>query len=158
MQTMADVVAPLRLVAFDEEDLAIISAHMQDATVKVADMAFLAGERRFALAGCRFDWERPQQPHRRLSGLHFDYVQHAATQGMPADAQAVLNLLAITFLPADPPGGEILLHFSGDTAVRLTVECVEAQMRDLGPCWEAAHCPRHGEEAKPSAPQAGGAR
>lgn len=144
---MEDVATPLRLIAFDEEDLAILSAHMQDAAVKVADMAFLAGERRFALAGCRFDWERPEEPHRRLAGLHFDYVRHAETQGLPADKETVLNLLAVTFLPSDPPSGEILLHFSGETAVRLSVECVEAQMRDLGPCWEAARCPCHDEGA-----------
>ena len=34
----------LRLIALDEEDLSIISAHVQDALVRVADIAFIGKE------------------------------------------------------------------------------------------------------------------
>ncbi len=47
----------LKLIALDGEDLAIISAHLQDAVVRVGDMAFLPREHRFALLTNRFDWE-----------------------------------------------------------------------------------------------------
>src|SRR5262245_31183745 len=46
----------LKLVAFDAEDLAGISAHLQDAVLKVEDMAYLPNQKRFAAVCCRFDW------------------------------------------------------------------------------------------------------
>jgi hypothetical protein len=61
----------LKLVALDPDDLAVVSAHLQDALISVGDIAYLPGERRFALAAKRFDWEA-EQPQRRLSGLHFE--------------------------------------------------------------------------------------
>ncbi len=47
----------LKLIAFDEEDLKVVSAHLQDAVVRVGDMAYLPKERRFAALLNRFDWE-----------------------------------------------------------------------------------------------------
>ncbi|HEX9905739.1 MAG TPA: DUF2948 family protein, partial [Propylenella sp.] len=44
------VADPLRLIALDEEDLAVISTHVQDAIVRVGDLAFRPAEQRFALA------------------------------------------------------------------------------------------------------------
>ncbi len=140
---MDDTRDMLKLIALDAEDLAIVSAHMQDAVLKVADCAYLPRERRFAMVACRFDWERPDDPHRRLSGLHFESVLGVRKVGMPDDPGAAMNLLAITFEPGEAPGGEVTLFFSGDAAIRLTVECVEAQIKDLGPVWTAGGCPEH---------------
>ena len=56
---------------------------------------------------------------------------------------AVLNLLAIVFETGEPPGGTVRLTFSGGAAIRLEVECVEAEMRDLGPRWAAKAKPGH---------------
>lgn len=47
----------LKLRAHDPADLAVISAHLQDALVPVSDMAWLKGERRFLLLANRFRWE-----------------------------------------------------------------------------------------------------
>ena len=47
----------LRLVAFDPEDLAVISAHLQDSLLRVGDIAYLPKERRFAIQVRRYDWE-----------------------------------------------------------------------------------------------------
>ena len=47
----------LRLLAEDEEDLKIISAHVQDAVVRVGDLAYLPKARRFALLLNRYRWE-----------------------------------------------------------------------------------------------------
>ena len=65
----------LKLVALDAEDLAVVSAHLQDAVLRVGDIAYLAAEHRFALAARRFDWRRrTSAPRRRLTGLHFERV------------------------------------------------------------------------------------
>jgi hypothetical protein len=137
---------PLKLAALDTDDLAIMSAHLQDAVLKVGDMTFIPREKRFALVANRFDWEgdRRNQRQRRRTGLHFDRVLTAQRARIRSDAaDAVLNLLAITFEETDAPSGVVTLHFSGGGAVRLTVECLEAAMRDLGPAWETGSRPSH---------------
>lgn len=155
---MGDTSTMLRLVAQDEDDLAVLSAHMQDAQLSMGDMTFQARARRFALVAQRFDWTRPDDPHRRLTGMHFEGVLAAKRLGLPAaDDTVPMNLLAMTFEAGDPPGGEITLHFSGDAAIRLIVECIEAQLRDLGPEWEATCCPSHALDDK-EAPATAAAR
>lgn len=141
----------LRLVALDTDDLAILSAHLQDALVRVSDLTFLPGERRFALAVRRFEWEgQDPQPRRRLTGLHFERVLGARLRdidrGTP-DRQ--LSLLAILFAEGEAPAGTVSLVFSGGSAIQLDVECVEAQMQDLGPVWAAETRPAH-DDAAPS--------
>lgn len=141
-----DAADPLKLIAFDAEDLAIVSAHLQDAVLQVGDLAYLPAERRFALAARRFDWEGAEHGHkrRRLAALHFERVTKARSAKIDLKASAtVLNLLAITFAGAEEPAGEVTLHFSDGAAIRLEVECIEAQMKDLGPVWEAVAKPGH---------------
>lgn len=144
---MSDAAAePLKLVALDADDLAIVSAHLQDAVLKAADMVYLPAEKRFALAARRFDWEGAAhgERRRRLSALHFDRVLSVRSAKLDQKSpDKVLNLLAITFDPAEEPTGDVTLHFSEGAAIRLTVECVEAQMKDLGPVWEAVATPGH---------------
>ena len=136
----------LKLVALDEDDLAVVSAHLQDAVVKIADIAWLPREKRFALVCNRFDWAGAGQGlrRRRRTGLHFDRVLRVRQSRVRAGAEdAVLNLLAVTFTAGDAPSGEVTLVFSGGDAIRLEVECLECQLRDLGPIWETASAPAH---------------
>lgn len=136
----------LKLVALDADDLAVMSAHLQDAVLKVGDMAWLPGENRFALVANRFDWENAtaRQPRRRRTGLHFDRVLRVRRARIRADApDAVLNLLAVTFEETDAPSGRVTLVFSGGAAIQLEVECLEAAMKDLGPVWETKSRPDH---------------
>jgi hypothetical protein len=146
---MADAASdPLKLIALDEDDLAVISVHLQDAVLRRSDIAFLPREMRFAVALRRFDWEGATagQKRRRLSALHFERVTGVrSTKVGPKGGEGVLNLLAISFEPGESPAGEVLLQFSDGAAIRLTVECIEAQMKDLGPIWEAVGTPDHGE-------------
>jgi hypothetical protein len=59
---------------------------------------------------------------------------------------AVTSLLAIGFEPLDAPAGQITLQFADGGAIRLVVECIEAELRDLGPAWQAKSKPQHPEE------------
>ena len=130
----------LRLVALDDEDLAVISTHLQDAVVKVGDLAFVPKERRFALCARRFDWECDpgEKPRRRLTGLHFERVTGVRCRGIDrGKPDAVLNLLGIAFEEKDPPSGTATLLFSDGAAIQIDLECIETQMKDLGPVWEA---------------------
>jgi hypothetical protein len=141
----------LKLGALDADDLAVISAHMQDALVKVGDIRHLKRLNKLVLVANRFDWEaaigagEDARPQRRPAGLQFARIKsikaHKIRQGAP---NAVLSLLAITFIPgAVAPEGVIELTFSGGGAIRLDVECIEATLEDLGPPWETARVPTH---------------
>jgi Protein of unknown function (DUF2948) len=140
----------LKLVALDEEDLKIVSAHVQDAVMKVGDLEFLPTLKRFVVPMNRFVWEgktrlffRPR-PQRRNSVLHFDRVLNAKTSGIARDRPAdILSLLAISFVPMDSPAGIVELIFSGGGAIMLDVECVEARLADLGGAWQASSRPHH---------------
>ena len=129
----------LRLLALDEEDLAVISTHLQDAVVRVGDLAFVPKERRFALCARRFDWEcgLGEKPRRRLTGLHFERVAGVRCRGIDrTKPDTVLNLLGIAFEEKDPPSGTATLLFSDGAAIQIDLECIETQMKDLGPVWE----------------------
>lgn len=135
----------LRLVALDSEDLAVLSTHLQDAVVRVSDLTFLPAERRFALVARRFEWEaRDPQPRRRLTGLHFERVLAARVRGIDlGEGDRQLSLLALLFDVTDAPSGTATLVFSGGAAIQFDVECLEAQMKDLGPVWAAEQRPAH---------------
>jgi DUF2948 family protein len=148
----------LKLIAFDADDLGVISAHLQDALLKVGDIAYLPGERRFAALGNRFDWAdalqngggRTTEYVRRRSALRFERVLAAKVQGIDLNRKgAVLSLLTIGFEPntaPEDPGGHIVLHFADGAVVRLEVECIEAELKDLGPVWRAKSMPQHPED------------
>ena len=137
----------LRLVAFDGDDLAIDSAHVQDSAVRVGDMAWLPEQRRFALLMARFDWAAHAavgEKSRCRAALRFERVRDVRQHGVPqTKPDVVLNLLAVTFAWTEAPAGLVRLDFSGDAAIRLDVECLEAALADLGPRWRATFKPGH---------------
>ncbi len=136
----------LTLVAFDAEDLGVVSTHLQDAVIRVGDLSYLRDRRRFALVARRFDWEAPRReaPRRRLAGLHFERVAAVRAKGVPrGDPDAALALLAVTFASGEAPSGAVTLVFAGGAEIRLEVECIEAQLKDLGPVWQAGTRPDH---------------
>jgi len=141
----------LRLIALDAEDLGILSAHLQDAVLKVKDITWLSSEGHFVLVMNRFVWEnaepgffRKRENQRRRTGLHFARVKAAQSVGIDRNApETVLELLAVRFIPDESPSGEVLLDFAGGASIRLSVEVLEAKLTDLGPAWSTPHAPRH---------------
>ncbi len=133
----------LKLSALDADDLAVISAHMQDAVLKLNGIRQLKAGRQFVLIANRFAWGA-DQPERRRTGLHFDRVTRVRSQRIrQGDDEAIVSLLTIAFEQKDPPSGEIILTFAGGGTIALEVECIEAQLRDLGPAWATDHQPQH---------------
>ena len=137
----------LKLHALDDEDLALLSAHLQDALVRVGDLVYLPEKRRFAFVSSRFDWaaEFEGRLERCRAGLHFEGVKRVRHQHVARDRpDAILELLAVTFEPGpEPPCGVIRLVFAGGAVISLDVECVEAQLCDIGPRWKVAARPHH---------------
>ena len=136
----------LKLVAFDREGLGVISAHIQDTCVKRGDMSWLPKQRRFLVAGMRYDWVGAKTgPEERVSSvLRFERVLKVSHLGLnDIDSDATLNLVGMTFEKTDPPAGIIILAFADGALVRLEVECVEVEMRDIGHRVPAQACPGH---------------
>jgi hypothetical protein len=147
---MSQTLDQLKFAVLDEEDLEVVSAHLQDAVVKVADVLWRPNESRVVVALNRFDWESAQSDRpeyrRRRSALRFERVLSCKCRSVdPAGKDAVLNLLTVEFTETDSPSGVVDLIFSGGAAVRLEVECLEAELADLGPVWTAMKCPVHAE-------------
>jgi hypothetical protein len=144
----------LKLLALDKEDIEVVSTHLQDAVVKVADVIWQPAEKRLVLALNRFDWEACGEVtpcyQRRRTALRFERVNAVRCRNVnPAAKDAVLNLLAVEFAENDAPGGTVTLIFSGGAALRLEVECLECELADLGPSWTAKARPAHEVEPDP---------
>ncbi len=136
----------LKLVALDREGLGVISAHVQDSCLRRADMTWQPKQKRFLLSAMRFDWAgvKEGRDERIGSVLRFDRVLKVSHLGLDdRDEDSVLNLLAVTFEKTDPPSGMVLLAFADGAIVRLEVECLEAELRDIGPRRPAQECPGH---------------
>lgn len=112
----------LKLIALDAEDLAAMSAHVQDAVLKVEDMTYLPRERRFVALINRFDWAethaarrrwgRPDR--RRRAALRIERVAAAKLMGVDLKARGrVLSMLAVTFTPGVSPAGVVEIVLAG---------------------------------------------
>jgi hypothetical protein len=140
----------LKLVALDKDDIEVVSAHVQDALVRVGDIFWQPREHRFVMALNRFDWmaavdPNPHADYRRCrTALRFERVLACKCRGVnPTSKDARLNLLAVEFAEGDSPAGVVTLTFSGGGVIRLEVECLEAELADLGEVSAAAICPEH---------------
>jgi hypothetical protein len=123
-------------------------------------MSYLPSEKRFVAIANRFDWAKAvatpkskagESYERRRTGIRFERVNGAKLHGIDLkDKRAVLALLAITFQrtgDAESPEGDVTLTFSGGAAIRLNVECIEVELKDLGAAWSTDRSPEHPEDA-----------
>lgn len=145
----------LKFIALDQDDLAVVSTHLQDAVVKVADVVWMPDDKRLVIGLNRFDWEATLEPdpqyRRRRSALRFDRVLACKCRHVTsADKDTVLNLLAVEFEEKDAPAGTVTLTFSGGAALRLEVECLEVELADLGAVWTTTTCPGHPVDDQPA--------
>lgn len=139
----------MKVLALDADDLGVVAAHTQDAIVRAGDLAYLPRERRVAFVLNRFDWSSATPGattfRRCTAGLRFENVTRAQFHGFdPKLADRVLVLLTIAWSPdAEAPGGWVTLHFAAGAAIRLQVESIEAELKDLGAAWATRSKPDH---------------
>ncbi len=128
----------LKLIALDADDLAVISAHVQDARVAPADIIWRQAEKRLVIGMNRLDWEQmlsgDTRPRRLIAALRFDRVLACKSRNIDLSApESTLELVGIEFHEHEAPGGSALLMFTEGGAIRLDVECLECELTDLGP-------------------------
>ncbi len=140
--------AGLKLRAADAEDLAVISAILQDALVAVGEMVYLPDEHQFVLVANRFRWEPQQRAigknHERvLSGFCIDDVKSVKRRGFnPREEERILSLLAIRTDSLENPT-VLLLEFAGGSSILLEVGRVMCHLDDLGEPWPTRWRPKH---------------
>jgi hypothetical protein len=143
----------LKLRAADADDLAVISAVLQDAVIPGDEMAYLPSEHRFVLVANRFRWEDsdgqpvPGRVYERVhSGLVIDAVRAVKTRGFdPADKDRLLSMLAI-----EPHDDAIDLLFSGGAAIRIEVDRILCHLEDVAEPYPTRLRPSHAlDESEP---------
>ncbi|WP_374444544.1 DUF2948 family protein [Stella sp.] len=136
--------AKLKLRAVDAEDLAVVSACLQDAIVGIADMTWDREGRRFLLVASRFCWEgcqdRDGAPLERIhSGVCIDGVTAVRHRGIDrSQRDALLSLLAM-----HPVEGAIHLEFAGGGTIRLEADRILCHLQDLDEPWPTQWRPSH---------------
>lgn len=134
---------PLQLLAADAEDLAVLSAALQDAIAKVGDISYEAKARRLTIVFNRYRWEA-SGGQRVRAALQIGGVLAVQTRKIRRDRRdAVIELLALDFQPDEPPGGTLTFTFAGGGDLRATVECVDAVLADVSAPWPTPRTPRH---------------
>lgn len=121
----------LKLVAYDGEDLAVLSAHLELAQIWRVHMVHLPDERRFVFIARRFAWESPgiAKSVRPQTGVHIDHV-FAVRHFEDFKGDQEFSLLSLQFVMKNNPAGDVVLNF-GDKRLVLEVECLEAHLTDL---------------------------
>jgi len=136
---------PLRLLAEDAEDLAVISAALQDAVARIGDISFEPAARRLTIALNRYRWEAGGRHGERVrTGLQLAGVLGVRSRNLRREARsAVVEVLAVTFEPGEAPGGTVLFTFAGGGDLRVEVECIEAVLADVSTPWPTPRRPAH---------------
>ena len=136
----------LKLKAFDEDGLIIISTLCQDSIIKENEYDYDKKSKRFAILMNRFCHESNEQQRIRTA-IHFDYVEKLKTKNInKEDKDETLVLLAINFNETKKPSGSITLEFSGNKAINLLVENIEVFLTDIGDPWKTNKVPDHNNE------------
>lgn len=136
---------PLRLRAETADDVAVVSALLQDAVLEIADISWMPQRRRFVILCNRFRWEdknaaesqdRPFQRVRAL--LQVDSALKVQSNGVdPAEKDTVVSVLSLGFEPGEDASGTLLITCAGYGEIALEVECIDVSLTDVSKPYEA---------------------
>ena len=139
----------LKLIAKTNDDLRVISAHLQDSIVKTSDIASLARNRIFLMQLNRFMWEDVEKgvfrKNKRIrTVLKFENILKVASKNVDQNKNdRFLDFLAIETIKMPDKNYEMNLIFSGDVVLKLIAEAIEVTLDDQGSPWESKNKPEH---------------
>ena len=139
----------LKLIAKTDEDLRVISAHLQDSIVKISDIANLKKNKIFLMQLNRFMWEDVEKgvfrKNKRIrTVLKFENVLTASSKNVNQKKNdRFLDFLAIESSKMPDKNYEMNLIFSGDIIIKLITEAIEVTLDDQGSSWESKSKPNH---------------
>jgi len=139
----------LKLIAKTDDDLRVISAHLQDSIVKTSDIASLKKNRIFLMQLNRFMWEDVEKgvfrKNKRIrTVLKFENVLKVSSKNVNQKKNdRFLDFLAIETFKMPDKNYEMNLIFSGDVVIKLVTEAIEVTLDDQGSPWESKNKPKH---------------
>lgn len=137
----------LRLMAFEQEDVAIISAACQDALFLAKDINYSKKSRRFTILAQRFCNEDNSKNQRTTALLSFEGVLAASARTINPNINVPQSILSISFTPdKDPPSGKINIDLASGAQIQLTIECIEIVLGDIYDAREVKSRPDHGAD------------
>ena len=141
----------LKLIARTEEDLRVVSAHLQDAIVNVNDIANLKKNKILLLQLNRFMWEDVEKgvfrKNKRIrTVLKFENVLKVHAKNInQSKKDKFLDFLTIETNKMPDNNYEMKIVFAGDSVIKVISEVIEVTLDDQGSAWETKNMPRHKE-------------
>ena len=145
----SDKTVNLRLSGKNEDDLKVISAHLQDSVVLVKDIVFLKRNRSFVMIVNRFMWEDVEKgvfrDNKRIRcAIKFEGIIKVKSKNInQKNKNKSLEFLAMQYDSSTEKDGKITIFFSGNSAIILIAEVIDIAMNDLGNSWKARYKPKH---------------
>ena len=139
----------LKLIAKTEEDLRVVSAHLQDSIASVTDIANLKKNKIFLIQLNRFMWEDVEKgvfrKNKRIRTiLKFDNVIEVNSKNISHKVEDnFLDFLAIESHQMPDKNYVMKLIFSGDSIIKVIAEVIEVTLDDQGIPWETKNKPKH---------------
>ena len=139
----------LKLIARTEEDLRVVSAHLQDSIVSVADIANLKKNKIFLMQLNRFMWEDVEKgvfrKNKRIRTiLKFENVMNVLSINInQLKKDKFLDFLAIETSITPDKNYEMKIIFAGDSIIKVISEVIEITLEDQGEAWDTKNKPKH---------------
>ena len=139
----------LKLIARTDEDLRIISAHLQDSIASTTNIANLKKNKIFLMQLNRFMWEDVEKgifrKNKRIRTiLKFENVIEVNSKKINLKSEDnFLDFLAIESNQMPDNNYEMKLIFSGDSIIRVVAEVIEVALDDQGEPWDTKNKPKH---------------
>ena len=139
----------LKLIAKTEEDLSVVSAHLQDSIASISDIANLKKNKIFLMQLNRFMWEDVEKgvfrKNKRIRTiLKFENVLKVHSKNINQyKKDKFLDFLAIECNSMPDNNYEMKIIFAGDSIIKITTEVVEVTLDDQGEAWDTKNKPKH---------------
>lgn len=136
----------LNLIAFDRDDLTVLSSLLQDGVTALADMHYDAETGRFIVMLNRYKWEEKRRfwrPRGSRVRAVLQINQVRAIQRKLIDDAKPQGLMTLLALDADAEANHLTLQFSGGGAIRLSVDSLDLIFKDIGDSYDAVRRPNH---------------
>ena len=143
------VVKNLKLIAKTEEDIKVVSAHLQDSILSVADIANLKKNKIFLMQLNRFMWEDVEKgvfrKNKRIrTVLKFENVLNVISKNInQQNKDKFLDFLAIETKITSDNNYEMKIIFAGDSIIQVICEVIEVTLDDQGEAWDTKNKPKH---------------
>ena len=139
----------LKLIARTEDDLRVVSAHLQDSIASVSDIANLEKNKIFLLQLNRFMWEDVEKgvfrKNKRIRTiLKFENVMSVLSRNINQfKKDKFLDFLAIETSKMPDNNYEMKIIFAGDSVIKVLSEVIEVTLDDQGEAWDTKNKPKH---------------